>query len=343
MKKLIFYILPVFTFLLTVENVFVDIQFQKPLDPYRYSLEEGTTNLKEQKNAPEDIRIGRGIFRKILFFSDILTSLKDENSPSDGKPEKTIGKLERVILSQKIGLLANLFLSALSISSIIAIFTNAFFSPFLNRVHAICSIFLLLQYITESMRLIATRPVFGILGAILFFAFFILAIWIFRKFGKIQKIGNFNYMGLYHASKSEEESAGTRQTDSISFANILFHFTIIIFAGIFIGNFLYIPLFSLQKNYSAQFNALLIFLFLGLSLFYVRNYYRIGKENSSSKFQNILASASFLQFRFIKNILMTFLSLAGVVFFISLIFSLLAFNTFILKSANFLLHTQASL
>ncbi len=343
MKNKIFFFLPVLTFLLTLETVFVDLQFQRPLDPYKFSLEEGTTSLKQDNKIPFETQIGKGIFQKIGFFSELLKNLKDENSPSDGRVEKTIAKLERVILSQKIGLFVNLFLAVLSVCAIISMILEAYFAPFLNRVLAISSILLLMPYLAESSRLIGTRPVLGILGVVFFLASFVIAILVFRKFGQFKNRENFKYQALYHASKSEEENMTKKQNDSINVAAFLFHFSVIIFAGVLIGNFLYIPLFSLQKNYSAQFGILLILLFFGLSLFYVRNYYVIGKENSYSQFQNVLASASFLQFRFIKNILMTVLSLAGVIFFITLLFSLLAFNTFILKSANFLLHTQASL
>lgn len=343
MKKILFILLPFVTFLLTIEMMFLDIQLQKPFDPYKFSLEEGSTTLKEEKNTPIPMQIGKGIFQKIYFFSELHRTLKDTSAPSDGKVEKTISKIERVILSLKIAFFINLFLAAVSICAFISMNLEAYFSPFLNRFQAISSIFVFMPYLSESSRLIETKPSLGILGVLFFLGSSVYAIWIFRKFGKLKKQDNFTYQALYHASKSEEENLTKQENDPISLITFAFHFSVIIFSGILIGNFLYIPLFSLQKNFSAQFGILLIVLFFGLSLFYVKNYYTIGKEIGYSKFQNILASVAFLQFRFIKNILFTVLSLTGVIFFITLLFSLLAFNSFILKSANFLLQTQASL
>ena len=107
---------------------------------------------------------------------------------------------------------------------------------------------------------------------------------------------------------------------------------IIIFIGILIGNVLYIPLFSLQKNYSSEYGLLLLFMVINLSLFYIWNYYKIGQESGLSTFQNIISCFSFLQYRFIKNFVFIIVSTTGIIIFVVFLFTLLTLNTFFLKN-----------
>jgi hypothetical protein len=159
---------------------------------------------------------------------------------------------------------------------------------------------------------------------------------------KLTETSPSRFNALLLASYNDEENnarpaikgIGVEVKKESSFLKIASHFLYIIFAGVFIGNVVYIPLFSLQKHYSSEFGVLLFVMLILLSIFYVRNYYKIGREEDISTSRNVLVSLSFLQYRFIKNLLFILLSTIGVIVFITCLFLLLTMNTVILKNQN---------
>ena len=65
-------------------------------------------------------------------------------------------------------------------------------------------------------------------------------------------------------------------------------------------------------------------------MFYIKKYYEAGYDHSLEKKQNLAGSVIFLQYRFLKNTLSILLSIFSVIFFFTLLISLLALNTGIL-------------
>ena len=170
--------------------------------------------------------------------------------------------------------------------------------------------------------------------------------WLIYKLNQALKLTEssaFKFNSLLLASYNDEENnarpaikgIGVEVKKESSFFKIASHFLYIIFSGIFIGNVIYIPLFSLQKHYSAEFGFLLFVLLILLSIFYVRNYYKIGREEELSTTSNVLVSLSFLQYRFIKNLFFILISTIGVIVFITCLFLLLTFFLFRFSSFVF--------
>ena len=191
-------------------------------------------------------------------------------------------------------------------------------------------------------------------------------IWGFRVLGKMDNYDEMNFYALYVASLNNEDSNTGKVLikkrerapltksailnwflDSLPvklvwrlFTNsTLRHFVYIILTGLVIGNLLYIPLFSLQKNYSSEFGILLLVMLVVLSILYIRNYYFFLKEENTVGFRGVVAGAIFLQYRFIRNLLYFIVSSAGVIIFIIALFLILTFNTLILTNYNIIERT----
>jgi hypothetical protein len=129
------------------------------------------------------------------------------------------------------------------------------------------------------------------------------------------------------------DEEGKKPTQKISWNpfRVGYHFLMIILVGLIIGNILYIPLFLLQKHYSNEFGLLIVGLVIALFAFYIKNYYQVGKSSALSKFQNLMGSFAFLQYKFIMNLALGVGVAVSVVVFISILFVILLGNSEILK------------
>jgi carbon starvation protein CstA len=137
---------------------------------------------------------------------------------------------------------------------------------------------------------------------------------------------------LKHSSSLEEEGRAPGPTTSASYLKLFVHFLTIIIVGILIGNFVYIPLFLLQKHYVTEFTIFIFSLLVLLSGFYIYNYGKVGGEKSLSRFQNTLVSIAYLQFRFLRNGFLGIFATILVVFFVTFLFSILILNIDLIQS-----------
>lgn len=342
-SKLILYITPLIISILCCEILFLNINFKHkqsfPTNEDIYYEEIEPVSEDKNQNPPieeEDkslFEVKRGLFRKVSLLSQILADIKDTNLPPDGKIEKSIDRLERVLLAQNIYLFLVVFFLFLCISTILSVLFNTWFSIFLARSIYITSSYIILWNIIKGIVITLTSVPVGILVTLFYIAFYVVNSIAMVKLDKLIQVENQNFHSLLRASHNEEDSYGERgYKPTFSAEKIFFHLFIIIFIGILIGNVLYIPLFSLQKHYSSEFGFLLLCLLILLSLFYVWNYYKIGFESNLSKLQNIISCFSFLQYRFIKNFVFIAISTTGIIIFVVLLLSLLTLNTFFLKN-----------
>ena len=366
MRRKLLLFLPLITFFYFLEAFFFSVKFvyDVPLSSsgFEEQLEQDLEMVSSQEIKPE-IVWGEGLFFKVSKISSILSLLDEKEIPSDGQLEKTIDKLERSLLSSKILIFFWLFIAFLCFSTFLALWTNAWFAPFTARILFFLSFLIGFQNFTLSVPHMIHIPIFGFISFCIHGIFMVLLIWGFRTLGSNVDIEKMNFYNLYVASQNNEESNTGKLflttnkvsphkvknkflnwiIDSIPVQTILFittnqivrHFVIIILTGIFLGNVIYIPLFSLQKHYSSQFGFLLFTSILLLSTFYIKNYYSFIKEEDSTKpLLGILVSSAFLQFRFLRNLLYFLISTAGVIIFIVAIFLLLTLNTVLLKNYN---------
>ncbi len=364
MRRKLILLLPLFTFFYFLEAFFFSVQFvyDVPTSPSEFEeqLEQGIEMIPSQEIQPE-IAWGEGLFFKVSKISTVLSLLDEKEIPSDGQLERTIEKLERSVLSTKIFSFFWLFIGFLCFSTFLALWTNAWFAPFTARILFFLSFLIGFQNFTLSVPHMIHIPMYGFISFCFHSFFMILLIWGFRTLGSNIDIEKMNFYNLYVASQNNEESNTGKLflnskklsppkvknkflnwiIDSIPVQTILFittnqivrHFVIIILTGIFLGNVIYIPLFSLQKHYSSQFGFLLFISILLMCTFYIKNYYSFIKEEDNTKpFLGILVSSAFLQFRFLRNLLYFLISTAGVIFFIVAIFLLLTLNTVLLKN-----------
>lgn len=360
-KKLILF-LPFLSFLYCFEAFFLNISFDYKIpasNQFEEQLDEVVKPDEEKEVIPE-IKISKGIFFKSSDLSTALDYLKDSEIPVDGSLEKSIDKLERVILSGKISNFIWSFLSILCISSFISLFLNAWFAPFMSRFLFFVTILIGFQNLTLSINHMIRIPFYGLTSFLFHLFTIVLMIWGFRYLGSEKENERLGFYNLFIASQNDEESNTGKiilpaKKIEIKFKNsfvnwfmtslpirfllfiftnhIVRHFILIIFTGILIGNLVYIPLFSLQKHYSSQFGLLLFISIIFMSLFYIRNYYSFIKEEGRvNTYLGILVSTAFLQFRFLRNIFYFLITTAGVIFFIVAIFVLLTINTVLLKN-----------
>jgi hypothetical protein len=148
---------------------------------------------------------------------------------------------------------------------------------------------LFVEFLNSSSSIFISAIVFGaaflIYGSLTEIFFWL--IYRLNRFLKLTESPAFKFNSLLLASYNDEENnarpaikgIGVEVKKESSFLKIALHFFYIIFAGVFVGNVVYIPLFSLQKHYSAEFGILLFIMIILLSVFYVRNYYKIGRED----------------------------------------------------------------
>ena len=342
-KKVIIILISILILVFSLESIFINFTIE--FDP-RLMMQEQQINLdtpeQEIPEKPATFEIQKGIIFKIFFLDSLLKEVNDNFVPADGKLEKTVEKIESLLIGHKISLFVNIFIIGLCLSTIVSIIYEAWFSIFIARVLLFISFFIVLGYFGRSTYISAYVPVLGIPLLIFHFSVLIAVIYSIVQLSKSKDLTEFKFNSLLLASFNDEENnarpaikgIGVESKKESSILKIASHFLYIIFAGVLIGNVVYIPLFSLQKHYSSEFGVLLFILLILLSIFYVRNYYKIGQEQELSTFQNILVSLSFLQYRFVKNLFFILLSTVGVIIFITCLFLLLSLNTVILKNYN---------
>lgn len=341
-KKIIIFI-SFLILLFSLESIFLNFTIE--FDP-RVMIPDEQRSLdapeEDKSDKPATLEIQKGIVFKIFFLDSLLKEVNDDFAPGDGKLEQTIEKIQGLLISHKISLFANIFIIGLSFSAVVSILYNAWFSVFIARVLLVISFFIVFGYFARSSFLAAYFPIVGIPLLLFHFSVLVSIIYSLVKLLKLQDSTSFRFNSLLLASYNDEENnarpaikgIGVESKKESSVFKIASHFIYIIFSGILIGNIVYIPLFSLQKHYSSEFGILLFISLILLSIFYVRNYYKIGREEELSTFRNILVSFSFLQYRFVKNLFFILLSTLGVIIFITCLFLLLSLNTVILKNHN---------
>lgn len=329
LRNLIFIIVPLVVLLYSFESLFFRVEYDYGLDKTSQLIDE---SYNKSSSANQRIQYHKGVFTTIQYLDQVLTELKLDKIPEDGKLDKTIDKLERIILLQKIYIGINLFIVFLCISTIISSLNQAWFSITLGRiVHTIAIIYGLIYLIKGAVMINLKDYQFGTLLTVGNLALIVLTIMGLRYYYKMKKSDQIEFRSLYLASFNTEDAGSVRTiAKKTNVLKILFHFSIIIFFGVLIGNLVYIPLFNLQKHYSAQFGILLLSMLIVMCLIYITNYYTINREENIPFWKNLIVSASFLQFRFLKNLSFLFFSITGIVVFVLILFSILILNASIL-------------
>jgi len=323
-------ITPWILFIFFAQLLFLDLEFRYPnsdMQPLEILME---SEQEAVNNSSWSIRKG-----PLLRLND-LKNMKEELDisiiPQDGVPESTIERLSRIIFGQKLLISFLIFLIVLCISSYVSWIANTWFSITLNKtLHWIGLIFTFF-HLMKSLAFVTVSGL-AIFLSIYFLFQFIFLIFSYKSINR-QKKNKLTYEILKHTSELDEEGKKPTQTVEVRPFRMAYHFTIIILVGLLLGNFFYIPLFLLQKHYSNEFTILLLFMVLALCVFYIRNYYYLSKENINSKWQGILASVSYLQYKFLKNLAMGIGATLLLIIFVSVLFMILVLNSDALKNPN---------
>jgi hypothetical protein len=356
MKSKFLLLLPIFSLVYAIEALYFSVNFKYTV-PISSFLEN---EISETETNPE-INFQSGLFHKQKQVEEAIFYLTENDIPSDGKLEKTLDKLQRYLLTIKIITYLILFFLVISISTFVSLLQNSWYSVFLGRFLFFITGIMSFQYFTISISHIVYVPKYGYYSLI--YNLFVLLMMIigFRILGKSNEYENMKYKSLLIASLNNEDSNSgklfikkpntnlespnklinwlinltlIKYTIKIVTNPIAWHFFIIIFTGIIIGNILYVPLFSLQKSYSSEFGILLFIMLVILSLLYIKNYYFFLKEENIKPLEGFIASFIFLQYRFIRNILYFLFSSLGVIFFVVTLFLLLSLNTILLRNMD---------
>ncbi|ABJ77183.1 LIC_10230 family protein [Leptospira borgpetersenii] len=276
----------------------------------------------------------RGLISKIRLTSTVMEELNEKTIPADAQLEATVDRISRILLGQKIMLFIYGFLIFLSITSFLTLYYKAWFYTYLNRSLYLISILPVLMSLQHPLRSISQTPVIGAISSIFLFVLTILLIYMLFVISKVyeDKADRFNVFKTIQ--DGEEREFQSASSSKISWVPMLFHFVGIMLAGILLGNLVYIPIFLLQKHYSFEFGILLISLLFFMMLFYIRNYFRMGKNNELTSTGNITLSVSYLQFRVIRNTIFIVFAVVGVTLFVVLLFTILSINTWILDFAS---------
>jgi len=213
----------------------------------------------------------------------------------------------------------------LCFSAFVSLHYKAWFYLSLNRIVFWLGFLLSFQQTFLQIRVLADGNIWGGLGLVFFLSTTILTILaiVFLEKGKRETK---TFEMLKHSASLEEEGRAPEPASSGSYLKLFTHFMIIIAVGILIGNFIYIPLFLLQKHYVTEFTMFIFSLLVLLSGFYIYNYGKVGGEKSLAKWQNTLVSIAYLQFRFLRNGFLGVFATILVVFFVTFLFSILILN-----------------
>ncbi|ASV11987.1 MULTISPECIES: LIC_10230 family protein [Leptospira] len=278
--------------------------------------------------------IERGLISKIRLTSAVMKELNEKGIPADAQLEATVDRISRILLGQKIMLFIYGFLIFLSATSFLALYYKAWFYTYLNRSLYLISILPVLTSLQHPLRSIPQTPVIGAISSALLFVLAILLIYMFFMISKVYKNKADRFGVFQTAQNGEEKEFQSVSSSKISWVPMLFHFGGIMSAGIILGNLIYIPIFLLQKHYSFEFGILLIILLFFMMFFYIRNYFRMGKNEELTSTGNITLSVSYLQFRVIRNTIFIVFAVFGVTLFVVLLFMILSINTWVLDFAS---------
>ncbi len=359
MKKKLLLLLTILSFIYSIDSLFLDFHFDYKV-PVRSPFE--AESQEPEAPIPYQMRIDGGLLSSYYKVRNALEEIEEVDIPTDAYPEKTIDKIQRAVISKQISITIQVFLLLLSINSFVGIFYNTWFSVFSGRSLFLLSTFLSLFYAGRCSFHMQFVPIPAFLAFLYNLFCFFFFIWGFRYLNIFFEDYEPTYNSLYIASMQDEESNTGKielyykkkrkpafQSKLLNFFfdnlfargikflftnRIIRHFVYIIFAGIFIGNMIYIPLFSLQKHYASEFGILIFSGIFFLTLFYIRNYYKIGKEEAAGYFKNISISFAFLQYRFLRNLTMFLLMTVGIIIFVTTLFLLLTLNSSILVDQN---------
>ncbi|EMY76734.1 putative membrane protein [Leptospira weilii serovar Ranarum str. ICFT] len=277
--------------------------------------------------------IERGLISKIRLTSKVMEELNEKTIPTDAQLEATVDRMGRILLGQKIMLFIYGFLILLSITSFLAIHYKAWFYTYLNRSLYLISILPVLMSLQHPLRSIQQTPVIGAISSLFLFALTILLIYMLFTISKVYE-NKADRFGVFQTAQNGEEGEFQSASSKISWIPMFFHFAGIMLTGILLGNLIYIPIFLLQKHYSFEFGILLIVLVFLMMIFYIRNYFRMGKNDELTSTGNITLSVSYLQFRVIRNTIFIVFAVLGVTLFVVLLFTILSMNTWVLDFAS---------
>lgn len=336
MKKFILLLIPVLTILYSLDALFLDIHYEYELFPI-YSDSE-TNPILEAENF--HIQYGNGLVQYIYKIHSVLGSLNDPDLPLEGDLERTRERLEKILISREISLSIYTFIIILSISTIFSFTFHAWFSIFLGRFTYFFSSLVAFLNLVRALIHFKFIPNYALMSAVFHLFYFGFSIYCFFIVKKYLLSKDILYNSLYIASLQSDESGSGKVSlpyeqklnqFSHSFREklkdffyilfvvkfrIAYHFLVIIFVGFLLGNLVYIPLFSLQKHYTKEFGYLLGASIVLLSLFYIRNYYLIGKEKENGIFANLAVSFAFLVYRFLRNLSLFLLISLGILLFV---------------------------
>ncbi|EMJ56853.1 putative membrane protein [Leptospira interrogans str. UT126] len=278
--------------------------------------------------------IERGLISKIQLTSKVMEELNEKTIPSDAQLEATVDRISRILLGQKIMLFIYGFLIFLSATSFLALHHKAWFYTYLNRSLYLISVLPILMSLQYPLKSIPQTPIVGTISSLFLFVLTVLLIYMFFTISKVYENQADRFAVFQTAQNGEEGEFQSASSSKISWIPMLFHFSGIMITGILLGNLIYIPIFLLQKHYSFEFGILLIVLLLLMMTFYIRNYFRMGKNEELTSTGNITLSISYLQFRIIRNTIFIVFAVLGVTLFVVLLFTILSMNTWILDLAS---------
>ncbi len=346
MKKFLLLLIPILTIVYSLDALLLDVHFEYDIFPI-YRETESNPELEVENFH---IQYGNGLVQYIYKIRSVLSTLNDPDTPIEGDLEKTKERLEKILIGREISLSIYVFIIVLSVSTLFSFSFRAWFSIFLSRFTYFFSTLVALLNLLRAFIHLKFLPYYALICGMFHFVYFIFSIYCFFIIKKYLLNGEVFYNSLYIVSLQSDESGVGKvnlpyeqkvnqfqvpflQKFKDLLYNIFFiklkiayHFLVIIFVGLILGNFVYIPLFSLQKHYSVEFGYLLGLSILFLSLFYIRNYYHIGKENQNGVLANLSVSFSFLIYRFLRNLSIFVIVSLGIIFFIIAFLFLLNWN-----------------
>lgn len=331
MKRLFFhlpFITPFLLIVLFMKPLFVSFEFSYENKPSDIEIIiDGEKGLEQPET--KSILIQKGILYRLHTLQEFFNELNTFQAPQDGFPESIQNQITRIIFSQKLLISFIAFLVLLCLTSFFSLKARAWFAyPLGKTLHWAGYVYILIL-IFHSFPHVPWN-LFSAIITVLYIIIFILLITSNKALQRLRKeLTRFEIL-KYNPEFDEEgrKQAHTSKTDPVV---ISYHFGIIILVGLLVGNLIYIPLFVLQKNFSSEFGILIAGLLILLSIFYIRNYKKIAYDPELSKNMNVLASISFLQYRFIRNLTVGVGILFIVIIFVTILFSILLLNSDLLN------------
>jgi hypothetical protein len=161
-KKIIVFI-SILILLFSLESILLNFTVDFEPEVFAREKQVDSINSEEEKPAkPPTLEMKKGIVFKIFFLNSLLQEVNDDYTPNDGRLEKTIEKIESLLIGYKIGLVVNLFIIALCLSTIVSVLNDTWFSVFIGRVLLSISFFTFIYYVARSLVLGYFVPFIGI-------------------------------------------------------------------------------------------------------------------------------------------------------------------------------------